>query len=412
MERKRISILKVENIELNKIYQGNTLEILKTFPDNSIDCSISSPPYWGLRAYPNSETIWDEKEGCQHEFKLENHKSRGGGDAAETSTVGNNKKIPHFTYDSHFCVNCGAWKGQLGLEPDFKMFINNLCNIYDEIRRILKPEGTCWVNLGDTYASGGGKATEQSWIRENGGVQGHPDNSPKAALRKTMAKCLLQIPERFAIEMCDRGWILRNKIIWHKPNHMPSSVKDRLSGSWEYLYFFVKSTKYYFDLDSIRIPIKIPLEKNQNFNIRVRDAQKGRIMEKWGPLAKPSQEEIENYNEGSKYTDMAGPHGHNKFIREGHTGYFSKSGDPLFNPLGKNPGDIIEVSPQEGLKQIRSWSGIGGHDKTHNKKWEYNGDDFFTVTTQPHPFAHFAVYPERLIEMPIKAGCPPGGGCL
>ena len=153
-------------MQLNKIYNGDALDVLKTFPDECVDMVITSPPYWALRDY-------------------------------------------------------GA-EGQLGLESTFQEYINKLCDIFDEVKRVLKKSGSCWVNLGDAY-SGSGKGV--------GGIK---------------SKSLLQIPSRFAIEMCNRGWILRNEIIWHKPNAMPQSVRDRFTVDFEKLFFFTKSKKYYF----------------------------------------------------------------------------------------------------------------------------------------------------------------------
>lgn len=178
---------------LNKIVQGDCLELMRELPDGSVDCVITSPPYWGLRDYG---------------------------------------------------VN-----GQLGLESTHKEYITKLCNIFDEVKRVLKKPGTCWVNIGDTYASGGGKGVEQSMKRRLATTTGaYPDNSPNSKLRNTMGKCLVGIPERFRLEMTDnRGWTLRNTIIWHKPSCMPSSVSDRFTVDFEYLYFFVKQRKYYFE---------------------------------------------------------------------------------------------------------------------------------------------------------------------
>ncbi len=179
-------------IDLNTILQGDALEVLKTLPENSIDCVMTSPPYWALRDY--------------------------------------------------------GVKGQLGLEPTFQEYIDKLCNIFDEVKRVLKKTGTCWVNLGDTYAAGGGKAIEQSFKRQAAIDTGsYPSDAPNSKLRSSMPKCLLQIPSRFSIEMCNRGWILRNTIIWYKPNCMPSSVNDRFTVDYEYLFFFTKNKKYWFE---------------------------------------------------------------------------------------------------------------------------------------------------------------------
>lgn len=173
---------------MNKILNGDCLEVLKTLPDESIDCVMTSPPYWALRDY--------------------------------------------------------GVEGQLGLEPTFQEYINKLCDIFDEVKRVLKKEGTCWVNMGDTYASNSGK-------KSDGGNLGNKEALLQKKYRTKMSevseKSLCQIPSRFAIEMCNRGWILRNEIIWHKPNCMPSSVKDRFTVDFEKIFFFTKSKKYYFE---------------------------------------------------------------------------------------------------------------------------------------------------------------------
>ena len=149
----------MEELKLNHIYNGDVLEVLKTFPDECIDCVVTSPPYWALRDY--------------------------------------------------------GVEGQLGLESTFQEYITKLCDIFDEVKRVLKKEGTCWVNIGDTYNAGGNYRGKEL-----------DDNSKEVYSRKDFegckndiksqgisAKCLCQIPSRFAIEMCNRGWILRNEII-------------------------------------------------------------------------------------------------------------------------------------------------------------------------------------------------------
>ena len=179
------------------IIQGNALDVLKTLDSESVDCCVTSPPYWGLRNY--------------------------------------------------------GVEGQLGLEPTFQEYIQKLCDIFDEVKRVLKQEGTCFVNLGDCYAgSGKGIGTDRTKCKEvytdddiaktDWSMTGLPDKS------------LCQIPSRFSIEMADRGWILRNEIIWHKPNCMTSSAKDRFTVDFEKVFFFVKNKKYYFDAEAISEP--------------------------------------------------------------------------------------------------------------------------------------------------------------
>lgn len=138
--------------------------------------------------------------------------------------------------------------GQLGLESTIDEYITKLVAIFDEIKRVLKKMGTCWVVIGDTYSRAGSTNTP-STHRKN-----HPcaarfitENIPDKTDSGIPEKSLCMIPERFAISMIDHGWILRNKIIWYKPNCMPSSAKDRFTVDWEYVYFFTKSQRYYFE---------------------------------------------------------------------------------------------------------------------------------------------------------------------
>lgn len=184
-------------MELNKILQGDTFQLIKEVPSESIDMVITSPPYWALRDY--------------------------------------------------------GIKGQFGLEKSIPEYINKLLGLFDEINRVLKKEGTCWVNISDTY-SGGDAASR--WNSGNH-IPGSGSNKKLMQLARTSAshkfnhkipkKSLCLIPERFALGMLDRGWLLRNEIIWHKPNAMPQSATDRFSIDFEKLYFFVKQKKYYFE---------------------------------------------------------------------------------------------------------------------------------------------------------------------
>jgi site-specific DNA-methyltransferase (adenine-specific) len=178
----------------NTIIQGDCLEKLKEFPDESVDCVITSPPYWALRDY--------------------------------------------------------GVEGQLGLEPTFQEYITKLCDIFDEVKRVLKKEGTCWVNIGDTYG-GSGAGTWQNKPADAKSKEIYTLPYGKSSCSKMRGtpqdKCLLQIPSRFAIEMTNRGWILRNEIIWYKPNCMPSSADDRFTVDFEKVFFFVKNKKYWFE---------------------------------------------------------------------------------------------------------------------------------------------------------------------
>jgi DNA modification methylase len=135
----------------------------------------------------------------------------------------------------------------LGQEKTFQEYINKLCDIFDEVKRVLRKDGTCFINIGDTYI--GNRATRHKGYVDpkypNGRIGG--DCEPIGLKQTIESKNLTLIPFRFAIEMQNRGWIVRNTIIWHKPSSMPESVKDRFTVDFEYVFFFVKSQKYYFE---------------------------------------------------------------------------------------------------------------------------------------------------------------------
>jgi len=200
------------------LYRGNALEVLKDMESESIDCVICSPPYWALRDYGIEPVIWDGDEDCEHEWgtkiKQKGHQHfrdftwETGGQPKEKESV----EVQEID-KGNFCTKCGAWQGSLGLESTFQLYIQHLIQIFDEIKRVLKKTGTCWVNIGDSYS---GTHVEYSEI--------HPRWQHGEVLTKEMGrlckelplKCLCQIPERFSIAMTDRGWIKRNTIIWFK----------------------------------------------------------------------------------------------------------------------------------------------------------------------------------------------------
>jgi len=228
-------------LEVNKVYKGNCLDVLKTFPDDSLDMCLTSPPYWGLRDYGTEGQIWGGDDKCDHEFETSKRKLHSGTNSEGGLPHHLNASIVDWEVEDAMCNKCGAWKGELGLEPTPEMFVDHLCDIFDEIQRVLKPEGTCWVNLGDTYANTGyGKGTGNM---QNKNVKGAMIPKVKCDLPQ---KCLVQIPSRFAIEMTNRGWILRNEIIWHKPSCLPSPATDRYTVDFEKMFFFTKKKKYYF----------------------------------------------------------------------------------------------------------------------------------------------------------------------
>jgi DNA modification methylase len=209
-------VITAKEIEVNKIYVLDTRDGAKMLADNSIDTIITSPPYWNLRDYLTG--TWSDSDiNCDH---IDKSLIGGQGIASKLQHSSIGTQLRQF---KNSCKKCGAVRTdkQLGTELTFYKYISDLCDIFDELKRALKPSGTLWVNLGDTYNS-----------------------SPAGG--KLPKKSLLQIPSRFAIEMADRGWTLRNTIIWHKKNAMPQSVTDRFTQDYEFVYLFCKSPRYYF----------------------------------------------------------------------------------------------------------------------------------------------------------------------
>ena len=272
----------------NKIINGNSLEELKKLPEKSINMVMTSPPYWALRDY--------------------------------------------------------GVEGQLGLEPTFDEYINKLCDIFDEVKRVLRDDGTCWVNLGDTYGGSGGSSGHNEDTK-NLGYSTKNMGAVAGGTKTYQPKCLVMIPMRFAIEMVNRGWILRNVIIWHKSNCMPSSVKDRFTVDFEYLFFFSKQKNYYFETQR---------EPHLSASIKRMDA---------------------GFNENQDFDYTKRSVKWEKSLMKGQQAQVRKNHDMHYDGTGYS---------KEGRNKRTVWN----------------------INPKPFKESHFAVYPEELCETPIKAGCP------
>ncbi len=177
---------------------------MKTLPEQSVNCCVTSPPYFGLRDYGH--------------------------------------------------------EGQIGLEETPEAFIQKMVEVFREVKRVLRDDGTLWLNLGDSYA-GSGKGRNADGSHQEGGKQGTNKGTVLGSLVKTYAqdckpKDLIGIPWMVAFALRADGWYLRQDIIWHKPNPMPESVQDRCTKAHEYIFLLSKSSKYYYDIESIKEPVK------------------------------------------------------------------------------------------------------------------------------------------------------------
>ncbi len=226
-----------------KILQGSCLETLSSLKEKSVNTCVTSPPYWGLRDYGTGEWFGGDPD-CNH-VKSEN---KHGGQRSDRDQEGY-KKLYNYK-----CFHCGAVRkdNQLGQEETPEQFVQNLVKVFQEVRRVLRDDGTVWLNLGDSYARTGGDSAEKSrhWDnRKNNPNTGHNRYAKKIGLKQ---KDLVGIPWRVAFALQADGWYLRQDIIWHKPNPMPESVQDRCTKSHEYIFLLSKSPKYYYDNEAIK----------------------------------------------------------------------------------------------------------------------------------------------------------------
>ncbi len=276
------------------ILTGDCRDVLKTLPDASVNCCVTSPPYFGLRDY-----------GCA---------------------------------------------GQIGLEQTPDAYVAELVAVFREVKRVLRDDGTLWLNLGDSYNGymanqrGTGLETERQSARK------YIDPGTGLRFGGLKNKDLIGIPWRVAFALQADGWYLRQDIIWHKPNPMPESVTDRCTKAHEYIFLLSKSARYYFDAEAIKEPA-ISGDPRKPYCPGQVDAR-GCGHERGGGKIRES---VKRGGFGGKTKDMAG---------------------------------------REAFRAVEDW---------RNKR------SVWTVTTKPYRESHFATFPPDLIRPCILAGCPIGG---
>ena len=275
------------------LYGQDVRDSLRLLDAESVQVVCTSPPYWGLRDYEGEPGVWGDDPDCDHEWGPPGPQGQ-------------------------FCMKkCGAWLGQLGLEPTPRLYVQHMVEVFKEIHRVLRPDGTVWLNLGDTYNS----------VRE-GGTQGFGHT------QGFKPKDMMGIPWRVAFGLQDAGWWLRSDIVWAKANPMPSSVRDRPTKSHEYIFLLTKSIRYYYDQHAIR----------ESFAD--------------GRMGRDGANKVSERNVGGRTDGYTTPH----------------NIDPSSNG-GRNKRTVWNVNPKG-----------------------YSG-------------AHFAVWPEKLVEPMVKAGSSEHGCC-
>ena len=347
-----------------KIKIGNCLDVLKKMPAKSIHTCVTSPPYWGLRDYGND--------------------------------------------------------GQLGLEKTPKEFVDNLVKVFREVKRVLRDDGTLWLNLGDSYSSGGRTSTTNQTVR---GDKDYGVTRP-AVCKNIKPKDLVGIPWKVAFALQEDGWYLRQDIIWNKPNPMPESVKDRCTKAHEYIFLLSKQPKYYFDNESIKdksLTQNIQsnnqkLSKYKNFEEEKKYRQG--IHHKRGEnivISRPKLPSKKQFLDFIKSRTNANFLVENTNIKKTTIEHWFRNDDGFSFP---KKDDWLKINDlvNDWSEEYNSINYALTYEETHFDtvitNESKNKRSVWTVTTKPYKEAHFATYPPDLIEPCILAGCPKGGTVL
>lgn len=389
------------------IYQGHVLDVLEKLEPGTVQCVVTSPPYWGLRRYKGEqETIWGGKTDCRHEWAtFVKHRSTGGPQVPQTKWQ-NNLAVVNGQRDSlsNTCSLCGAWRGAFGSEPDPESYIAHSIEILRAIRRVLKDNGTVWWNLGDSMASGKGTC-----FNPGGGdnsIEGYShlkeqsayplDRGNKSTLEKSNLKpldCCL-IPFRFALAAQQDGWYVRRDIIWQKNNPMPESVAG---WSWQKHRIKTKSAKGNRRGISENPMGGISSDKLE-WDTNWQDCpgcpkcspNDGLVLRKGAGRCTDSHEYIFHLAKTNKYFYDS------EAVRE-------KAVYPEYETrrAGKNHKELDSGSRTTAGLHWNDWIANGGR----------NLRDVWQFPTQSFPGAHFATFPEELPRRCILAATSDKGNC-
>lgn len=343
-----------------KVIVGNNSHTIKNLADKSIQTVVTSPPYWGLRDYGTKSWLGGD-EGCTHVKDKTKTKTFGNEEFNKNRPSRELTKLPGYYYQDK-CELCGAVEedNQLGMEQTPQEFVEQLCQVFDEVWRVLKDDGTIWVNLGDSYAGSGAGGGGNRKGNEHGQHDAFVEIGRPATPNGLKAKDLVGIPWRFAFAMQARGWYLRQDIIWAKPNPMPESVTDRCTKSHEYIFLLTKNSRYYYDNEAVREPIKETT--NGKTGVRRSGDSKTRSREHWGVPHDPQNviveyDEIKGANKRSVWNVNTKPY------KDAHFATYppelitpcilagSREGDTVLDPFSGS-GTTGEVALQNGRNYI------------------------------------------------------------
>ena len=373
------------------LHQGHVLDVLREMPNESVHCVITSPPYWGLRDYQLEPQVWGGDPACAHEWgeeimsrqqtggtgKSTLGEASGGHAISEAGILRSQQRQAHRAEPSAFC-RCGAWRGALGLEPTPELYVEHLVAIFREARRVLRSDGTLWLNLGDCYHSGdrggyrldehrGEKSELQAKRADRGGsgIPSAPNRLPQVGLKD---KDLVGIPWMVAFALRADGWWLRAETIWAKGlsycpswsgSVMPESVRDRPTRAHEQLFLLTKSARYFYDDEAVRERAASAEE------IRYDNGEDG-------------------HGGGASH---AGQGSSTRKFRPGRSGNVARKLD-------------VPTRPNDHLGQSVPWEGV-----TRNLR------SVWAISPKPYPEAHFATFPPDLVRPCVLAGTSERGCC-
>jgi DNA modification methylase len=416
-----------------RIMGGDCRALLRTLPDLSVHLCMTSPPFFGLRKYPTEPLLWGGDTLCEHDFQIERisaelprglgmaelgERYRGGGHKAGT--------VGRIEAERAWCSKCSCWRGHLGLEPDYLLYLDHLMEIFDEVWRVLRDDGTLWVDFGDAYASDGGSGHQgalgqradrrhtQEFLGnsrgrrndfhgrdtpgrcggERGEYHGPDQQSNRLPQPGIKAKELMLMPARFAIAMSDRGWYVRKDNIIFTQNPMPESCVDRTTSAHRYLFHFSKRFRYFYD----RVAIMEPSSPDSH----ARAARSRSDDHKWANGGPGNQTIAKERPVAGTY--MRVPSGWDTSNERGHrdvpAGRYER-------PAGVNPKAAL---PYEGPKpkQNANYSeALGSADLVPMR----NKRSVWPLASEPYKDSHFAVMPTAEVEPVILAGTSARGCC-
>lgn len=415
---------------VNTIFCGHSPEILRSFPPESVHMCMTSPPYWGKRSYKTQPHVWDGSPDCNHDFTIETEAGDIRFRHGYNSAVVRDSTPEYWEGDGmgHICPICGAWKGELGHEPTPELYIKHLVDIFDEVKRILKPSGSLWVNIGDSYYGSGGSIGQTPESKNLGRKTFEYGAFPFAKISQQeheflQAKSMCCIPEMFVIEMLRKGFILRNKIIWHKPNCTPESADDRFTNDFEPVYFFTRNNDnlYWTNEKTLKLVMHQPKTSIEGIDWEWQPCKRcgGTGFMTDGEDEDKCQRSLDSYFEGNGDEKTGKPEktvcrkcsgtGKVKYsLWTGHDYYFQQQFEPYkLNRWGGKykTNENVKTSPKE--KQCGGQGSLNrqGYDCYPNP-FGRNMRSVWTIKVASFKGAHFAVYPEELCVRPIQAGCP------